>query len=66
MKMLERVIDHWGGVDKLAADLGITRHAVYQWRKNGLPELRAYQIARLSQGEFSISELLTVREREPA
>jgi hypothetical protein len=36
----------FGGIDKLAEALGITRHAIYLWRGT-VPELRQYQIREI-------------------
>ena len=38
--------DAFGGIDKLAEALGITRHAIYLWR-GSVPELRQYQIREI-------------------
>lgn len=53
----ERVLAHFGGVPGLAQALGISRAAVYKWAGD-IPPLRCYEIARLSDGEFSARELL--------
>ena len=58
---LDAVIDHYGGgatgVLALAAALEIERQAIYMWRGQ-IPELRAYQIEKLTQGKFSVDYLL--------
>lgn len=45
----QAAIDHFGGVQKLAAALGITRGAVYLWGST-VPELRQYQLERITDG----------------
>lgn len=45
------VIQHFGGVSKLAQALGISRKAVYQWGEEP-PEGRQYQIQLITSGTF--------------
>lgn len=40
----QEAIDHFGSVKDLAAALGITREAIYQWRDDAIPLLRAYEV----------------------
>jgi len=46
------VIEHFGSATKAAEAIGVTRSAVSQWLMNEdrVPELRAYQIERLTGG----------------
>jgi transcriptional repressor of cell division inhibition gene dicB len=39
----KEAIDRFGGTDRLAEALGITRQAIYQWGE-AVPELRQFQI----------------------
>lgn len=45
-----------GGPKELAKRLGVTRQAIYQWR-SGIPRSRAYELAALSGGRYSIKDL---------
>lgn len=42
-----RLIIELGGPVKVAKLCGVSRQAVLQWRDNGIPELRRYQIVAL-------------------
>jgi len=48
---ITEVADFFGGIPELAARLKTTPQAIYQWG-DVIPELRAYQIERLSGGRF--------------
>ena len=43
----EKLIQKYGSAAKLARKLGISRAAVSQWKKKGIPELRVYQLKAL-------------------
>ncbi len=45
-KIKARVLEAAGGVGPLASDLGVTRHAIYQWRK--VPASRVGQVMELT------------------
>lgn len=47
------VIYHFGSSIKLAEALGINKSAVSQWGED-VPELRAYQIERLTEGKLRV------------
>jgi hypothetical protein len=47
----QHAIDHFKGVPKLAAALGISRHAIYQW-DDEVPEGRDYQLEVLTHGHL--------------
>lgn len=49
---MQTVISAFGGPSRLSKKLGIKPQAVSQW--DAIPELRAYEIERLSHGKFSI------------
>lgn len=48
------VIEHFGGVLATAKALGITSQSVSQWPEE-IPELRAFQIERLTNGLLTVS-----------
>lgn len=50
-------IDHFGGITKLAARLGISRQAIHAWPKE-VPDRWAYQIHYLSDGKLRLSPAL--------
>lgn len=53
---IEEVINHFGGVVQTALRLGVSRQAVYDWRKSGtIPFARQAQIELESNGHFKIS-----------
>jgi len=49
-------ISHFGNKLKLAEALSVTKSAISQWGED-VPELRAYQIERLTGGELKVTEL---------
>ncbi|MEN8616675.1 Cro/CI family transcriptional regulator [Shewanella baltica] len=49
-------ISHFGNKLKLAEALNVTKSAISQWGDD-VPELRAYQIERLTGGELKATEL---------
>jgi len=50
---IEEVINHFGGVCQTAVRLGVSRQAVYDWRKSGtIPFARQAQIELESDGHF--------------
>lgn len=50
---IEEVITHFGGVMQTAMRLGVTRQAVYDWRKSGkIPFARQAQIELETNGHF--------------
>ena len=53
----QAVLTHFGGKAKLAKALGISKQAVSAWGKQ-IPELRAYQIEAVSNGQFTAAALL--------
>lgn len=46
-------VNHFGGVGKLAAQLGISRQAIHAWGET-VPELWAYKIHHLSEGNVPL------------
>ena len=48
------VIEHFGGVLATAKALGITSQSVSQWSEE-IPELRAFQIERLTNGLLTVA-----------
>lgn len=56
------IILFFGGVDRLAKALGITRQAIYQW-KNTIPRACGYQIEVLSHGRLKAKNMpLTMKK----
>lgn len=49
-------ISHFGNKLKLAEALSVTKSAISQWGED-VPELRAYQIERLTGGELKATAL---------
>lgn len=47
-------IEHFGGVTKLAALLGISRQAIYCW-PDQVPDLWQYKLHHLSDGKLEIA-----------
>ncbi len=49
MNHAEKMIDKAGGVEAVAASLGVTLQAVYSWRRSGyIPLARARAVAELA------------------
>lgn len=44
--------EHFGGTAETCAALGVTKGAISQWRSDGIPELRQFQIETLTNGKF--------------
>jgi hypothetical protein len=49
---IQKVVDHFGGTHETCAALGVTKGAVSQWRTDGIPPMRQYQIEALTMGKF--------------
>jgi transcriptional repressor of cell division inhibition gene dicB len=49
---IDKVLDHFGGTAEACQALGVTKGAISQWRKDGIPELRQFQIETLTKGKF--------------
>lgn len=50
---IEKVVAFFGKTDtELAEKLGVTKGAISQWRQDGIPELRQFQIESLTAGAF--------------
>ncbi|NUW71396.1 Cro/Cl family transcriptional regulator [Vibrio mediterranei] len=47
------VIDHFGSQQAVANALGISQVAVHKWKDN-IPELRAYQIEKITEGALKV------------
>ena len=48
-------VEHFGGVKKLAALLGVTRQAIYKW-PDVVPDLYQYKLHHLSRGRLPLKE----------
>ncbi len=51
-----QLIDRFGGIPLLAKKLGISRHAIYQW-KEVVPAEQAIKIEQITGGEITAKEL---------
>jgi DNA-binding transcriptional regulator YdaS (Cro superfamily) len=49
---INKVIEHFGGVSKTARALGLKQSSVSEWKVNGIPECREYQIELATNGKF--------------
>lgn len=49
---IEKVVTHFGGVADTCNALGVTPGAISQWRKDGIPDLRQFQIEAMTHGKF--------------
>ena len=58
--MYEKIINHFGGINKLAVALGVSHPAVCQWAVNGIPAARAIQIEVLTRGKFKAIEIVKI------
>lgn len=56
--MFEEILEHFGGVAKLARLLGVSQPAVSQWRHNGISKSCAIKIERLSDGKFKAVNII--------
>lgn len=56
---IDAVVEHFGGTPETCAALDVTKGAISQWRQEGIPELRQFQIEALTKGKFKA-------ERKPA
>lgn len=48
-------LDHFGGATKLAAALGVSRPAIYQWGET-IPPLRQLQLQRITRGKLKADD----------
>lgn len=49
---VQDLIKYFGSTTAITAALGVSRAAVSQWRKVGIPALRQYQIEALTKGKL--------------
>ncbi len=50
-----QVVNHFGGKEKTARALNVSRQVVYLWlKKKKIPEPRAYQIQVISEGKLKV------------
>lgn len=49
---VEKVVEHFGGTYETCKALNVTKGAISQWRSDGIPELRQFQIETLTKGKF--------------
>lgn len=58
--MYEKIIEYFGGTNKMARTLGVSHPAVCQWAVNGIPAARAIQIEALTDGKFKAIEIVKI------
>ena len=58
--MYEKIIEYFGGTNKMARALGVSSPAVCQWVANGIPAARAIQIEELTDGKFKAIEIVKI------
>lgn len=58
----DRVVDHFGGVEGLAVELGITDKAIYLWRGR-IPRGRTFEIESITKGKFVATDLINDGKR---
>lgn len=58
-------IDHFGSQVKLAAAIGVSQAAISKW-PDDVPELRAYQIERLTHGALKVNSVVVLDNPKPA
>jgi DNA-binding transcriptional regulator YdaS (Cro superfamily) len=58
MTNLQPAIDYFGSQVAIAKALGINPMAITQWKKRGIPPMRAIELANASQGAFMPSDIL--------
>lgn len=51
----EDLIEHFGSQAEAARAIGVTRGRVWQWRLEGIPTLRQFQIERITGGALVAS-----------
>lgn len=59
----EIVIEYFGGVEKTALALGISKGAVSQWGTD-IPLLRAYEIERITGGTLSAEKKVKITKQQ--
>ncbi|MFB2653850.1 Cro/CI family transcriptional regulator [Shewanella seohaensis] len=58
-------IDHFGSQVKLAAAIGVSQAAISKW-PDDVPELRAYQIERLTHGALKVNPVIVLDNSKPS
>lgn len=53
---VKQVASYFGGIPNLAKKLNISRHAIYQWKKD-IPAEQAIKIEQLTKGEITVKDL---------
>lgn len=52
----QEIIHFFGSIGKTASELKISKPAVIQWQRNGVPLGRQYQIQTMSKGKLKVQE----------
>jgi len=61
--LIEQIISHFGGQGELARKLGIKSMAITNWKnRKVIPPKRAYQIEKMSEGEFKAASIIDMSE----
>lgn len=58
-------IDYFGSQAKLADAIGVSQAAISKWPED-VPELRAYQIERLTQGALKVNPVIVLDNPKPS
>lgn len=58
MTNLQPAINYFGSQAKIAAAVGVDPMAVTQWKKRGIPPMRAIQLSHMAKGAFKPSDIL--------
>ncbi len=52
----DKAVQHYGSQAELARAVGVTHQACQYWRDHGIPELRQYQLERLTRGKLKVGK----------
>lgn len=60
------IVEYFGSQAAIARALGIKPPSVSQWARDGVPELRQFQIERLTRGALRAAEQFSAKARDDA
>lgn len=60
MTNLQPALNYFGSQAKIAEALGINPMAVTQWKKRGIPPIRAIELSQVANGAFKPSDILPI------